>query len=101
MSIQCLKLSSGEEIIGDIVSVPSEYVLKVKNPASIHIVPSQNGSMGVAMMPWLSYAHESEFVISKENILVQPFEPSVEFLNRYNQIFGSGIQIASSLLQKQ
>lgn len=96
MSIQCIKLSSGEEIIGDVVSVPSEYVLKVKNPASIHMVPSpQNGTMGVALLPWLSYAEEHEFTIPKDNVMVLPFDPSVEFLNRYNQMFGSGIQIAN------
>jgi len=95
MSVQCLKLGSGEEIIGDVISNPKEVVLKIKNPASIHIVPSQAGSMSIALLPWLSYAEESEFTISKENLMVFPFEPSVEFLNRYNQMFGSGIQIAN------
>lgn len=100
MTVQCLKLVSGEEIIGDVISAPSEYVLKIKNPASIHVVPSQGGAMSVAMMPWLSYAEQYDFTISKENILVMPFNPSVEFLNRYNQIFGSGIQIANVVPQK-
>lgn len=99
MGVQCMKLSSGEEIIGNVVSDPKEFVLKIKNPASIHIVPAQNGTMGVAMMPWLSYAEDTEFTIAKENIMVLPFEPSVEFFNRYNSMFGSGIQL-SNLIPK-
>lgn len=95
MGVQCIKLSSGEEIIGDILSDPKEYVLKIKNPASIHIVPAQNGTMGVAMMPWLSYAEETLFTIAKDSIMVLPFQPSVEFLNKYNSMFGSGIQISN------
>ena len=90
-----MKLSSGEEIIGEVVSDPKEFVLKIKNPASIHIVPAQNGTMGVAMMPWLSYAEETQFTIAKDNVMVLPFEPAVEFLNRYNTMFGSGIQISN------
>jgi hypothetical protein len=101
MTIQCLKLSSGEEIVGEITSNPSEFVIKIKNPASIHMVPSsQNGTMGIAILPWLSYAEDHEFTISKETIAVLPFEPSVEFLNRYNQMFGSGIQI-TNIIPKQ
>jgi hypothetical protein len=95
MGVQCIKLSSGEEIIGEIVSDPKDYVLKITNPASIHIVPAQNGTMGVAMMPWLSYAEETSFTIAKDAIMVLPFQPSVEFLNKYNSMFGSGIQISN------
>lgn len=98
MSVQCLKLMSGEELVGDIISDFKDIVIKIKNPATIHLLPNESGtSVSMALMPFLPYSDESVFVIAKESLSVMPFDPSTEFLNRYNKMFGSGIQIASSL----
>jgi hypothetical protein len=95
MSVKCFKLISGEELIGDVISDFKDVILKVQTPASVHMLPNQNGtSVSMALMPFLPYADEDTFIIPKEALSVMPFDPSVEFLNRYNQMFGSGIQIA-------
>lgn len=97
MTVKCFKLISGEEIIGNVVSDFKDVVIKVQDPASVHLLPSQNGtSVSMALMPFLPYADEDVFVIPKEALSVMPFDPSTDFLNRYNQMFGSGIQIAKS-----
>lgn len=100
MAIQCVKLTTGEEIIGEVNENRNDAVIKIKDAASIHMVPSQSGQVNIAMLPWLPYSNDTTFMIAKENIMVMPFEPSTELLNRYNQMFGSGIQIANKLPPK-
>jgi hypothetical protein len=51
--------------------------------------------MGVALMPWIPFSDNKEFTI-KSNMVVTEYTPSVELINRYNSMFGSGIQIASA-----
>lgn len=98
MTVMCIKLVTGEELIGEVISKPSDYNITIKAAAAIHMVPSPDGQqMGMGLIPWLPYANEDSFTIAKENLIVQPFEPVTEFLNKYNRLFGSGIQIATSL----
>ena len=51
--------------------------------------------MSVALMPWIPYSENKEFTI-KSNMVVTEFTPAVDLTNRYNNMFGSGIQIASA-----
>lgn len=97
MSVQCVKLITGEELIGEIPDNRNDSILKIKDPVGIHLIPNQSGQVNLALLPWLPYAEDHTFVISKDNIVVMPFTPSVDLLNRYNQMFGSGIQIASQI----
>lgn len=99
MGVQCFKLMSGEEIVGDIINDFKDVVIKVRNPALIHMVPSpQDGSIKIGLIPFATYSEEDTITIAKEALSVLPFSPATEFLNRYNQIFGSGIQIAQGAL---
>lgn len=100
MSVQCIKLATGEELIGDVIDNRNDSVLKIKDPVGIHLVPNQAGQVNLALLPWLPYAEDHTFTIAKENVLVMPFNASVDLLNRYNQMFGSGIQIANNLPPK-
>lgn len=97
MTTQCIKLATGEELIGDVIDNRNDSVLKIKDPVGIHLMPNQSGQVSLALLPWLPYAADHTFTIAKENIMVMPFDPSVDLLNRYNQMFGSGIQIANNL----
>jgi hypothetical protein len=52
----------------------------------------------MAFVPFLNFATEFEtgIKISMDNVLCIT-TPTVELENQYNQVFGSGIQIASSI----
>jgi hypothetical protein len=59
------------------------------------MVPGKtSGEMGYAIIPWLPYGAEGKFSIKREHILTT-FEPTVDMVNYYNRVLGSGIQIAS------
>ncbi|NDG32461.1 hypothetical protein EB118_20605 [bacterium] len=89
-----IQLINGSDLIGSIEKQPDYYV--IKDPAQVAVVPSSStGSMGVALMPWIPYSDNKEFTI-KSNMVVTEFTPAVDLINRYNSMFGSGIQIASS-----
>lgn len=72
----------------------------IKQPVQVVQVPprSQNDPGSIAFSPFLEYATEftEGFKIKKNDILITS-TPVVELENQYNQIFGSGITIASSI----
>ena len=88
-----IQLINGSDLIGSIEKQPDYYV--IKDPAQVAVVPSQGGSMGVALMPWIPYSENKEFTIKGEMVVTE-FTPAVDLINRYNSMFGSGIQIASA-----
>ena len=69
------------------------------NMISRHRKPSaQNPQGGIAFSPFVEYAQEFEtgFKIDPKDVLMVS-TPVTELENQYNHVFGSGIQIASSL----
>ena len=92
-NVKCVVLTSGVELMG--VIEDREELITIKEAAHVAMVPSGNGQLSYAVIPWLPYAKDSTFSISVDNILTV-FEPNTEILNHYNRIYGSGIQIASS-----
>ena len=94
--IKCLKLSSGEEVIGKLFD-QNGVVIKLKDVASIVMMPGGGqGQVGLGLMPFLPYGEDKEIAFSKSFVMVE-FEPGVDMLNNYNRMFGSGIQIAKSM----
>jgi len=95
--IKCLKLISGEEVIGNLV-VSKEGSVELKDVAAVMMMPSQsgNGSVSLGLMPFLPYADTKSIVFARASIVVE-FDPNLDMINNYNRMFGSGIQIAKSL----
>ena len=93
--INCYQLMNGQDIIGEVVSEDAGEI-EVRNPAAIHMVPSQSGGnqFGIALMPFLPYAEFSKIKIQKDKVAIV-FEPAVDLRNNYNKLFGSGIEIAN------
>ena len=90
--IVCLKLTTGEEIICN--EVETDHY---DNIASIIMVPSQGSQqVGLGLAPFMPYTEESKFCIEASKIVCKG-TPTKEMLNNYNRIYGSGIQIASTL----
>ena len=98
--IMGVQLLNGTDLIGSITGIGDHTdFITIEDPAQVAMMPSQGGtsnSMSIGLLPWIPYSEESKFVISKDKI-VTSFTPSVDLINNYNRIFGSGIQITSSL----
>jgi len=93
-NVVCLKMLTGEDVIGDVVSETVDE-FTVKNPAAVVIQPDELGRMGVALMPYAPFAKNGQMVIFK-HALAGRMEIDVNLQNEYSRRFGSGIQIASA-----
>lgn len=96
MSVMCIRLPAGEEIMGNIVYESSSTVT-IQSPAAVMLVPGQDqsGQVNIGLMPWLPYSDQDQFEISRDKILTM-HTPNVELLNNYNRMFGSGIQLVTN-----
>jgi hypothetical protein len=99
--IMGVQLVNGTDLIGSITGLDdnSAHTILIEDPAQVAMMPSQGGasnSMSIGLLPWIPYSEESKFIIQKDKI-VTSFTPSVDLINNYNRIFGSGIQITSSI----
>ena len=97
MNIRVLKLINNEEILGEI-EVESETEFVVVNPVGIALVRGKDGQPSVGFAPWPIHAEsksDQTFAIAKKNVLYS-YEPAEDFVNNYNQIFGSGIILPKS-----
>ena len=54
------------------------------------MVPSEDGGMGMGIMPWVPYIDDDEVEIKKECIMLQPMNPSTGIRNEYSRLYGSG-----------
>jgi hypothetical protein len=70
---------------------------KIKQPVQVVVQPTKEGPM-MGFSPFLDYAEEFNLgiEINKSDVLCVT-TPSRELENQYNQVFGSGIQIASAI----
>lgn len=98
MSIKLITLKTNHTIMGD-VSEGDGFITIKKTVQVITVPPSvQNPQGGVAFTPFVEFAQEfrTGFKIYTQDILFVS-TPVVELENQYNEIFGSGIQIASTI----
>ena len=94
MEILALKLVTGEDILGEIES-QSEIEFVLVNPVGIAIVRGKDGQPNVGFAPFPIHAEQktgATVAIAKRNV-VYYYEPAQDFINNYNQIFGSGIVV--------
>jgi hypothetical protein len=99
MNIQVLKLITNEEILGEIES-ESETEIVVCNPVGIAIVRGKDNQPKVGLAPFPIHGEEKSgktFAFAKKHI-VYSYVPAEDFVNNYNQIFGSGIVLPSKTL---
>lgn len=89
-SIVVFKITSGEEIIGEVFN-PLGEVVEIKNPAVVMMQRTEQG-VGIALMPYLPYCDGN--ISFYRNSIVAQGEPSQNMINEYNRIYGAGIQVA-------
>lgn len=98
-NIICLKLMSGEELVGTFVTdMTNDAVVGIKDVASIIMMPGAgNGQQyGLGLAPFLGYSDTGTFQIARAAIVVT-HEPNIDMINNYNRLFGAGIQVVGTL----
>ena len=91
MSILVLKLTSGEDVLGDAEITQGQW--RIKNPVGIAVVRGKDGQPNVGLTPFPLHSpqkKDSTIDIPVASV-VYSYEPAQEFIDNYNQIFGSGI----------
>jgi hypothetical protein len=99
MDIKILKLNTGEEVLGEIES-ESETEFVICNPVGVAIVRGKDGQPNVGFSPFPLHAEQKKdqtIAFSKKNV-VYSYVPAKEFIDNYNQLFGSGIVLPNKQL---
>lgn len=96
MSVICLKLTSGEELIGTLLNDGTDTI-EIEEVSAVVMMPgAEQGQFRMGLMPFLPYSESVKFTLNKRAIVTQ-FEPSMEMINNYNRKHGAGIQVVQSL----
>ena len=87
--LRILKLTTGEEIVGTVLS-RNGVAVNIENPCLLGIAMGPNGKANLQMQPMLIFSEDKRVDINRGNII---YEVSVapEIENKYNEIYGSGI----------
>ena len=101
MTLKLITFKTNHTILGDVTDLPGSGKVNITKPVQvISVPPSQsNPQGGIAFSPFVEYSEEFKstgYDIDRADILFVS-TPVRELENQYNQIFGSGIQIASSI----
>jgi hypothetical protein len=93
------RLLSGEEILGEVEDHNLTY--HIKNPCVVQFGPPAPGSQEcrVAVMPLLPYA-DQDFVEIQKSLVVFTFKPVEQIAGRHRAIYGSGLILPNSNIQK-
>lgn len=96
MSIKLITFKTNHTMMGEVDCV-DEKTIEIKQPVQVVMQPTKDGPM-VSYVPFLEFSQEFKkgIKISMNDVLCLT-TPVVELENQYNQIFGSGIQIASAI----
>ena len=93
-NLRILKLSTGEEIVGDIVEETADKY-RMENPCVLAIGMNQAGKAALQMQPLLIFS-EQKVVEFNPNHVIYNVSVAQEIKNKYNEIYGSGIVLPTS-----
>ena len=93
MTLKLITFKTNQTILADVEYLGGEYT--VKQPVQVIVQPTKDGPM-MGFSPFLDYCVEFNTGVkfSSSDILTVT-TPVNDLMNQYNQLFGSGIQIAS------
>ncbi len=99
MSIKLITLKTNHTLLAKVTDQITDSVT-IKEPVQVVQIPqrSANEQPGLAFVPFIEFSQEFKtgITIDMENVLCIT-TPVIELENQYNQIFGSGLTIATSL----
>jgi len=100
MSIKLITFKTNHTILGKVTDEVEYDFITIKEPVQVVSIPpsASNPDGGIAFSPFLEYSEEFKtgIKVNKNDILTMN-QPLVELENQYNRVFGSGIQIASTI----
>jgi hypothetical protein len=96
MTLKLITFKTNQTILGQIDCTTDNEIV-IKKPVQVIVQPSKEGPM-IGFAPFLEYSQEfvTGIKVPSDTILCIT-TPVTELENQYNQVFGSGIQIASSI----
>ena len=96
MAVKLITFKTNQTIIASVVAEYDERIT-VKETVQVIVQPSKDGPM-MGFSPFLEYAQEFKTGISFDvSDILCITSPVTELENEYSKLFGSGIQIASSI----
>lgn len=100
-NIHIIKLSTGEEILAEIVSSVSggEGQIIVKNPVRIVVLPNKVDpkTPNIGFAPWMEFSAEKNISISNIHVVAK-VEPIKEFVDQYKSMFSNIVMPQSKLI---
>ena len=99
-NVKMLMLKIDKIIIGELFEdekLPGAVL--IKQPVQVLMMPpSRAGDSGtIAFLPFLEFSEEFKTgIVFSPNDIVTVVTPVIDLYNKYNEIFGSGIQIADA-----
>jgi hypothetical protein len=95
MTVKLLTFKTNQTILADVTE--QDNVVLAKQTVQVVVQP-QNGQPMMGFVPFLEFTQEFKtgITFNKSDIL-SINTPVVELENEYNRLFGSGIEIASSI----
>lgn len=87
--LRILKLTTGEEIVGNLVE-KNGTVFRIENPCLLGIAMGPNGKANLQMQPMLLFSEQKVVELNRDHVI---YDVSVanEIQNKYNEVYGSGI----------
>jgi alpha-D-ribose 1-methylphosphonate 5-triphosphate synthase subunit PhnG len=92
MNIIAMKLVTGEDVLGELES-QSETEFVIVNPVGITVVRGKDGNPSIGFSPFPLHAEPktgATVALAKRNV-VYSYVPAEDFINNYEQIFGTGL----------
>jgi hypothetical protein len=90
MEVLALKLNTGEDVMGEIVSDLNDTdVIILENPVGIAVVRGQNGQPNVGLTPFPLHGKNDKgqlISFAKKNVTYY-YTPADDFITNYKQIF--------------
>jgi hypothetical protein len=100
MNVKLIRLSTGEDMIGDLKNNDAAGVL-LENPCIVYLSQNPNnpgGPANLGMTRWMPYADNKEFLIDSK-FVVTIADPVEELAKQYDGVFGSGLIVPSQKLE--
>jgi hypothetical protein len=91
MTLRILKLTTGEEIVGELES-DDNGTYRIKQPCLLGIAMGPQGKPSLQMQPMLLFS-DQKVVSFKDTHVLYDVSVAIEIQNKYNEIYGSGIVI--------
>ena len=90
MNIKLMRLSTGEDLIGDLKNLDAGGAL-IENPCIVYLSQNPNGGpANLGMTRWMPYAENKEFLLERQ-FIVTVADPVEELSKQYDGVFGVGL----------